>query len=64
MVYDITDPSTLEDIEQFWIPEAYNYCDRNIDVILLGNKCDCPSQIVPSVLLSYKIEIIEYSFQK
>lgn len=49
MVYDVTDPSSLEDIENFWIPEAFNYCDKSIDVILLGNKSDCPSQIVPSV---------------
>ncbi len=53
MVYDVTDPSSLEDIEQFWIPEAYNYCDRSIDVILLGNKSDCPSTIVPNVIFEY-----------
>lgn len=40
MVYDLTDPGSLEDIEQFWIPEAHNYCDKNIKVLLLGNKSD------------------------
>ena len=38
MVYDLTEPSSLEDIQNFWIPEAYNYVDKNIDVMLLGNK--------------------------
>ena len=45
MVYDLTEPSSLEDIEQFWIPQAYNYCDKNIKVLLLGNKSDCPKKI-------------------
>jgi len=41
MVYDVTDPHSLDDIKQFWLPEAYNYCDKGIDVLLLGNKIDC-----------------------
>ena len=49
MVYDVTEAASLEDIQQFWVPEAYNYCDKSIDVLLLGNKSDCPSTIVPNV---------------
>ena len=56
MVYDVTDASSLEDIEHFWIPQAYNYCDRTIDVILLGNKSDCPSVIVQSVICVLSLE--------
>ena len=40
MVYDITDPKSFEDIDKFWVPEAENYADKNINVILLGNKSD------------------------
>lgn len=45
MVYDLTEPSSLEDIENFWIPEAHNYCDKNIKVLLLGNKSDCDRKV-------------------
>jgi GTPase SAR1 family protein len=45
MVYDMTEPSSLEDIENFWIPEAFNYCDKNTKVLLLGNKCDCDKMV-------------------
>ena len=41
MVYDVSDPKSFEDIEKYWVPEAENYADRNISVILLGNKSDC-----------------------
>ena len=41
MVYDVSDPKSFEDIDKFWVPEAENYADRNISVILLGNKSDC-----------------------
>ncbi|CAM5999765.1 unnamed protein product [Sphagnum balticum] len=41
MVYDLTEPSSLDDLETFWVPEAYNYCDKSIKVLLLGNKLDC-----------------------
>ena len=41
MVYDVSDPKSFEDIDKFWVPEAENYADRNISVILMGNKSDC-----------------------
>lgn len=41
MVYDVSDPKSFEDIEKYWVPEAENYADKNISVILLGNKSDC-----------------------
>lgn len=49
MVYDMTEPSSLEDIENFWIPEAFNYCDKNTKVLLLGNKCDCDRKVSSEV---------------
>ena len=41
MVYDITDPGSVDDLENYWINEAYNYCDKTIKVLLVGNKSDC-----------------------
>ena len=40
MVYDITEPSSVDDLQNYWITEAYNYCDKSIKVLLLGNKSD------------------------
>ena len=50
MVYDMTDPGSVDDLENYWINEAYNYCDKTIKVLLVGNKSDCDrgvSQDVP-----------------
>lgn len=51
MVYDLTDPSSIDDLENFWIQEAYNYCDKNIKVLLLGNKLDCERGVSKDVFL-------------
>mgnify|MGYP003463822005 FL=1 len=47
MVYDLTEAASVDDLENFWINEAYNYCDKNIKVLLIGNKCDCERTINP-----------------
>lgn len=52
MVYDLTEPSSVDDIENFWIPEAHNYCDKSIKVLLLGNKSDVPRVVSAEVNLS------------
>jgi GTPase SAR1 family protein len=50
MVYDLTDPASVDDLENFWINEAYNYCDKNIKVLLVGNKSDAERTVNPEVL--------------
>jgi GTPase SAR1 family protein len=50
MVYDLTETSSVDDLENYWITEAYNYCDKNIKVLLLGNKCDSEKQVNPEVV--------------
>jgi GTPase SAR1 family protein len=47
MVYDLTDPTSIDDLENFWIPEAYNHCDKSIPVLFLGNKCDAERLVKP-----------------
>jgi len=49
MVYDLTEPASLDDLETFWIPEAYNYCDKGIKVLVMGNKSDCDRTVNPEV---------------
>ncbi len=49
MVYDLTEPSSIDDLENYWIQEAYNYCDKGIKVLLLGNKSDCERSVSKDV---------------
>jgi Ras-related protein Rab-1A len=49
MVYDLTETSSVDDLENYWISEAYNYCDKSIKVLLLGNKCDAERTVNPEV---------------
>lgn len=49
MVYDLTEASSVDDLENYWISEAYNYCDKSIKVLLLGNKCDADRTVNPEV---------------
>ena len=39
MLYDITRPSTFENVEK-WLKELKECADSNIIVMLIGNKCD------------------------
>lgn len=52
MVYDLTEPSSVDDLENYWISEAYNYCDKSIKVLLLGNKCDSDKTVSADVNLT------------
>ena len=48
IVYDLTDPGTFKEIEDYWIQEAKNNSDNDIMICLVGNKCDMPSQVQDS----------------
>ena len=48
IVYDLTDPATFREIEDYWIQEAKNNSDSDIMICLVGNKADMPSQIQDS----------------
>ena len=45
IVYDLTDPSSFKEVEDYWIQEAKNNSDSDIMICLVGNKCDMPSQV-------------------
>ncbi|CAD8110294.1 unnamed protein product [Paramecium sonneborni] len=40
MVYSILNLSTLARIQNYWILEVEKYADKNVELLLLGNKCD------------------------
>jgi len=40
MVYDITNSTSFEDIDRFWIKEVTNYAEKNVELLLIGNKID------------------------
>lgn len=40
MVYDTTSQASFEDIEKYWINEVEQYAEKNVTLMLLGNKCD------------------------
>lgn len=44
MVYDSTNYTSFEDIENFWINEVESYADGDVDLLLLGNKSDLPDE--------------------
>lgn len=48
IVYDLTDPASFKEIEDYWIQEAKNNSDSDIMICLVGNKCDMPTQILDS----------------
>ena len=45
IVYDLTDPSSFKEVEDYWIQEAKNNSDSDATICLVGNKCDMPRQI-------------------
>ena len=45
IVYDMTDPASFKEIEDYWIQQAKNNSDSDIMICLVGNKCDMPAQV-------------------
>lgn len=44
IVYDTTDTKTFNEIETFWLNEVESYADKNVELLLIGNKCDLDSK--------------------
>ena len=38
--------SSFEDIEKFWINEVESYAEKNVDLLMLGNKSDVDKKAV------------------
>ncbi|CAD8106364.1 unnamed protein product [Paramecium primaurelia] len=46
LVYDVSSLSTFEDIDKFWINEVDSYAEKNVELLLLGNKSDIEEKVV------------------
>lgn len=40
LVYDVTDKSSLENLEKYWIPKIVENADEEIELAIIGNKTD------------------------
>lgn len=40
LVYDVGSMSSFEDIDRFWINEVDSFAEKNVELVLLGNKSD------------------------
>ncbi|CAD8211958.1 unnamed protein product [Paramecium octaurelia] len=46
LVYDVSSLATFEDIDKFWINEVDSYAEKNVELLLLGNKSDIEEKVV------------------
>jgi len=40
LVYDVTNQKSFDDIDSFWIREVESYAEKNVELLLIGNKSD------------------------
>lgn len=45
MVYDVSSLASFEDIDRFWINEVDSYAEKNVELLLLGNKSDIDDKV-------------------
>lgn len=41
MVFDLKVKRTLDNIEQFWLDEIKKYAEKDVQLVVVGNKMDC-----------------------
>lgn len=46
LVFDVTDESSLQNLNQYWLPKILENADENIELALIGNKTDLMNQRV------------------
>lgn len=44
MVYDVTNGQSFEDIDKFWLHEVESYGEKNVQLLIIGNKSDMDEQ--------------------
>ena len=68
LVFDLTNPKSLESIENYWIPTVKNEAGESIKFVLVGNKFDLTSNIDYSTVWklcnTHNIKFIETSATK
>jgi small GTP-binding protein len=41
LVFDLRVRKTLENVEQFWLDEIKKYAEKDVQLVIVGNKADC-----------------------
>ena len=41
LVFDLRVKKTLENVEEFWMEEVKKYAEKNVQIVVVGNKADC-----------------------
>jgi small GTP-binding protein len=41
LVFDLKVKKTLENVEQFWMDEVKKYAEKEVQIVVVGNKADC-----------------------
>ncbi|KAM3141303.1 Ras- protein Rab-19 [Paramecium bursaria] len=44
MVYDVTQGQSFDDIDKFWLHEVESYGEKNVQLLVIGNKSDLEEQ--------------------
>jgi GTPase SAR1 family protein len=45
LVYDVTNDASFQNIRK-WIQDVHTYAESNVNIVLIGNKCDLDSKRV------------------
>ncbi|KAL4429927.1 hypothetical protein ABPG74_000293 [Tetrahymena malaccensis] len=53
MVYDVTSENSFQDIDKFWISEVESYAEKNVELLLIGNKSDLDKQVSTQTAQEY-----------
>lgn len=53
MVFDLGSRQSFEDVKNYWINEVESYTDASAQLVLVGNKCDCPKQVTEQELQEF-----------
>ena len=48
LVFDVTDESSLQNLNQYWLPKILDNADENIELAIIGNKTDLMNERVLS----------------
>lgn len=65
IVYDVTSETSFTEIEKFWLSEVESYAEKNVEILLIGNKSDLekkvPTNVAKEFAQSKNMEFFETS---
>jgi GTPase SAR1 family protein len=56
-VFDLRVKKTLENVEQFWMEEIKKYSEKEVQLVVVGNKADCEDcEVTEEDLASFSLK--------